>query len=537
MSLSAYTFQFYSYNMPSYRPGAIIHNDSMDVDDIDLSHPPPKPPRMAALQNQLANNNGSSSNNSNINSQQPAMTSTPKSVETMKTATGQTLEPSMPAPLNYFRDVNETPKSIYSSGLGAVVGATTTLPPVSGEMQLQSRRNIPPKRWSHELRAKALEMSKHSSGSADNTSSDSEGDGEVAEGGRQQIKPQTMVGHKSWSCQIKEKALEMSKRNSVRFEEANKEEQAGVNTNNYQQTSHLSEIKTNNQSNVTFGNTSISSSNGCGGVGGSNDNSFGSFGNLSLTSSSHNFSMGNENPSSQDTLRSVKERISYFNTLTTVGNNTFINLLKNSKTQARATLNNTSTQSLNIHFATPAKPKRWSTHINLHLEQPTPAPEALTAKPSRWQSNASSLSTSSASSSSTASSSFSLFCPQTPATVASSQQLSVASAAATFSFQDTTTATSSPSFASFSGLAANCSAAPLTSSTPIYNTSSIQRKNSLRRKPSIEKSRRPIQRQNSTAGTNGGTKPQMHAVMEDLSLVMPVKLRVAEYERRIMMES
>ncbi|XP_073819843.1 bottleneck [Musca autumnalis] len=466
MSLSAYTFQFYSYNMPSYRPGAIIHNDSMDVDDIDLSHPPPKPPRMAALQNQLANNNCngkiiSSNNNiggiSNINSQ-PAICYTPTSATQPTTA-----------PLNYFRDVNETPKSIYSSGLG---GATTSTAPVTGEMQLHTRRSVPQKqRWSHELRAKALEMSKHSSGSSgDNCSSASE-DSEPEE---EHTKPQTMVGHKSWSCQIKEKALEMSKRNSIRFEqEANEgEEEVVPNPADGQAT----EITSNNLSNATFAanNTSIMSGNA--------NSTFGSsMGNISLNSSNNTCNTYNSNDNlSQGTLRSVKERISYFNTLTTAGNNTFINLLKNSKTQVRATLNNTtsSTQSLNTNFAAPAKPKRWSTHINLHLEQPTPVPEAFGGKSSKWQANGSSLSlagVSSASSSNTGSASFSF--------------------------------------------------------------SSIQRKNSLRRKPSIEKSRRPIQRQNSTAGSNGGTKPQMHAVMEDLSLVMPVKLRVAEYERRIMMES
>lgn len=62
---------------------------------------------------------------------------------------------------------------------------------------------------------------------------------------------------------------------------------------------------------------------------------------------------------------------------------------------------------------------------------------------------------------------------------------------------------------------------------------SVQRKCSLRRKPSMEKSRASIARQNS----NATLKPQRHAMMEDLSLVVPVRLRIAEYEQRISMSA
>lgn len=62
---------------------------------------------------------------------------------------------------------------------------------------------------------------------------------------------------------------------------------------------------------------------------------------------------------------------------------------------------------------------------------------------------------------------------------------------------------------------------------------SVQRKCSLRRKPSMEKSRASIARQNS----NASLKPQRHAMMEDLSLVVPVRLRIAEYEQRISMSA
>ncbi|ALC48033.1 bnk [Drosophila busckii] len=70
--------------------------------------------------------------------------------------------------------------------------------------------------------------------------------------------------------------------------------------------------------------------------------------------------------------------------------------------------------------------------------------------------------------------------------------------------------------------------------TPPANNSTLQRKNStLRRKPSMEKSRATIARQNS----NAALRPQRHAMMEDLSLVVPVRLRIAEYEQRISMSA
>uniref|UniRef100_A0A6P4EKN3 Protein bottleneck n=1 Tax=Drosophila rhopaloa TaxID=1041015 RepID=A0A6P4EKN3_DRORH len=60
-----------------------------------------------------------------------------------------------------------------------------------------------------------------------------------------------------------------------------------------------------------------------------------------------------------------------------------------------------------------------------------------------------------------------------------------------------------------------------------------QRKCSLRRKPSMDKSRATISRQNSSASV----RTQNHAIMEDLSLVVPVRLRIAEYEQRISMSA
>ncbi|XP_064535942.1 protein bottleneck [Drosophila montana] len=65
------------------------------------------------------------------------------------------------------------------------------------------------------------------------------------------------------------------------------------------------------------------------------------------------------------------------------------------------------------------------------------------------------------------------------------------------------------------------------------SNSQAQRKSSLRRKPSMEKSRATIARQNS----NVTLRPQRHAMMEDLSLVVPVRLRIAEYEQRISMSA
>ncbi|XP_017874101.1 PREDICTED: protein bottleneck [Drosophila arizonae] len=72
-----------------------------------------------------------------------------------------------------------------------------------------------------------------------------------------------------------------------------------------------------------------------------------------------------------------------------------------------------------------------------------------------------------------------------------------------------------------------------TAKPPSNGGSSIQRKSSLRRKPSVEKSRATIARQNS----NATLRPQRHAMMEDLSLVVPVRLRIAEYEQRISMSA
>ncbi|XP_062125803.1 protein bottleneck [Drosophila sulfurigaster albostrigata] len=88
------------------------------------------------------------------------------------------------------------------------------------------------------------------------------------------------------------------------------------------------------------------------------------------------------------------------------------------------------------------------------------------------------------------------------------------------------TATSVPDVASYQFATPN--AKPPTA----YGNNGVQRKCSLRRKPSMEKSRATISRQNSNAAT---LRPQRHAMMEDLSLVVPVRLRIAEYEQRISM--
>lgn len=61
----------------------------------------------------------------------------------------------------------------------------------------------------------------------------------------------------------------------------------------------------------------------------------------------------------------------------------------------------------------------------------------------------------------------------------------------------------------------------------------VLRKCSLRRKPSMDKSRATISRQSSSASV----RTQNHAIMEDLSLVVPVRLRIAEYEQRISMSA
>ncbi|EDV90810.1 GH13977 [Drosophila grimshawi] len=76
-------------------------------------------------------------------------------------------------------------------------------------------------------------------------------------------------------------------------------------------------------------------------------------------------------------------------------------------------------------------------------------------------------------------------------------------------------------------------ATPNAKATQAYNNNVTQRKSSLRRKPSMEKSRATIARQNSSATL----RPQRHALMEDLSLVVPVRLRIAEYEQRISMSA
>ncbi|XP_075148010.1 bottleneck [Haematobia irritans] len=557
MSLSAYSFQFYSYNMPSYRPGAIIHNDSMDVDDIDLSQPPPKPPRAAAVQNLMAsggsNGNISSSigNISNVSSTSHSwlMTSTPKSPMTTTAATKpQTVAPvaqsSPTVPINYFTNVNETPKSIYPSA----VEASGSL----GEMKLQPRLHIPQRGWSHELRAKALQLSKRGSASDEEYLSASgleekrEYEAENSNDTLAEVTaPQQVIQTSSWSCQIREKAMEMSQRNAVKFalpppaEPLAKADNTKVNVGGHQrillQRSSFGQDLTydsGNHSSLSFNDSQQSNLNST----------------FSIVSPSHK-------GSSEDVSRdiSVRDRICYFNTLTssspmtTSSSSTFISLLKKSKTQTKATLSQNSQASfntsasangLNRQFSTPTKPKRWSTHMNLHLESPLQGGlEKVVAAAAASPSSSTSVWQGGNASTSFISPSHLNETVQTPSTLATHNSGTLAPP-----ILGQTNGNNFSSFGSFREPSTSSNSMFGATSTTSNSTFPVQRKSSLRRKPSIEKSRRPIQRQNSNVGGSngvggGGTKPQMHAVMEDLSLVMPVKLRVAEYERRIMMES
>lgn len=203
----------------------------------------------------------------------------------------------------------------------------------------------------------------------------------------------------------------------------------------------------------------------------------------------------------EEHLAPVKERICFFNKLTGNDakpkyNSKFINMLKTTKDVAAATVNNSINNSnISLSHSTNSLPNA--------MLPPPPKPKRL---------NACSV---------------------------SAQRL--------FNFGANSTNSSLTNFANFTNFtqSQDCltlnsnssnSTTTTTSATPI-TFSSLQRKSSLRRKPSLnDKSRCSISRQNSSAGSAGNTKPQMHAVMEDLSLVIPVRLRVAEYERRIMME-
>ncbi|XP_065365019.1 protein bottleneck [Calliphora vicina] len=463
MSLTAYNFQFYSYNMATHRSEC---NDSgMDVDDIDMSIPPPKPPRASAVHG---------SNNS-VTPQLSWMTSTPKSIVNEHQIMASPAATAIPA-VNYLAVPNETPKSIYSSGLQKGATAQQAKP---AELQLRPKLHATQKRWSFELREKALELSKRSSAASDE-------DDEQA----LQLKPQHHAGRKSWSCEIREKALQMSKRNSGSLETSPEPVAAATTANSMQhfgmnstaekensmslQTPSKVQLKKPLINAVAYEKMNLTT----GGISRSANTSSEQFNNTfdayfkAPQQMNATFAAEPLDPS-----QSVKDRICFFNKLTSPHSNSFIDLLKNSKTTNVATIQHTSSAQ-NTPLATPLKPKRWSTQLEMNLQQDIP-----TTTPNFFQ--------------------------QAPAILNSPSTSSSNSSLA-----------SSPSSAS---------------STFTYSNTSTQRKSTLRRRASVEKSRRPILRPNSTVGSTS-TKPQMHTVMEDLSLVMPVKLRVAEYERRIMME-
>lgn len=540
--------------MPTHRPGAnISHCESMDVDDIDMSIPPPKPPRASALLSSMgANETGNSSSTPNIafnhhqqfhqfyqlqqHQQMPWTSSTPKTMEpenkqltALPTSTG----------VNYFTDGNETPKSIYSSGLR---GKSQNSVPVTAEAQLRPKLHVAQKSWSCELREKALEMSKRGSGCMVENAIQHKEDAVISP---IQLKPQTNVVDNSWSCKIKEKALEMSRRNQANaFEEdvqvqqptkkalvfktpeqQPNEKKVLINAVAYERIQQKSmncnqsqEELPKQKNSVTLFSTPIArNTKGSLHVGENTSGLNSTFTFASPSDASH------DSENNDDSSQSVKDRICYFNTLTTNSSKVFINLLKNSKTQNKATVQN-SVSATNSPFATPLKPKRWATHLDLHLEDST---ELSTVNLSQSHGNVTApplATTPSASATSPTSLSLSFSSSATPAAPA---------------------VTGYPQKSGTAHVAATPSYFTLGSSSSL--SSGIQRKSSLRRKPSIEKSRRPIQRQNSNVSNGGGisivgsslsngTKPQMHAVMEDLSLVMPVKLRIAEYERRIMMD-
>ncbi|XP_037805618.1 protein bottleneck [Lucilia sericata] len=469
MSLTAYNFQFYSYNMATHRCEG---NDSgMDVDDIDMSIPPPKPPRAFAVQNSTTST-----------PQFSWMTSTPKS------AVNENQIMATPTAVNYLAVPNETPKSIYPGGL--LKGAQQA-DAKSAELQLRPKLHATQKRWSHELREKALEMSKRSSASSDEENPQTANHlpmDDVDNKKALQLKPQHHAGRKSWSSEIREKALQMSKRNSGSLETSPEPAAAekamqyfGFNTpasKVNQQNSFICQTPSNVQMQKPLINAAA-------------------YEKINMTASvtsnpaNSTFDAYFKNPQEMNTTfdadsmceqedpnRSVKDRICFFNKLTSPRSNSFIDLLKNTKPINVATIQHSSSAQ-NTPLPTPLKPKRWSAQLEMNLQHEDYTP---------------------------------------------SIQFSQAAPAIIY----TTTSSNS-------SLASSSSSSSSTSSTVQYSSNTTQRKSTLRRRTSVDKTRRPTLRQNSNAGSNG-TKPQMHTVMEDLSLVMPVKLRVAEYERRIKME-
>lgn len=516
MSLTAYNFQFYTYNMPTHR--SICDDNGMDVDDIDMSIPPPKPPRASAL----FNNSGHS-----------WMTSTPKSIlnETLTTPTATT------AAINYLTVPNETPKSIYSSGMlkSAAAVATTDIQTAKipfEELQLRPKLHATQKRWSSELREKALEMSKRSSAAYDEDSTHNIPSAANDEQQILQLTPQNHAGRKSWSCEIREKALEMSKRNSGSFDTSPVQQPSASvlkhfgfnstptttknpqNSLNFQTPQNVMKQKplinagAYEKMNNTATETTNNSANSLTSSSSPLNSTFGAY-----FKSPKAKALNTVQGESQDPSQSVKDRICFFNKLTLPHSNSFIDLLKQSKPTTIATIQH-SASAQNTPLPTPLKPQRWSAHLELNLQTNSNSNLNFTQP----------ITNNKASNNNIMPTTF--FQPSTQTPKSSTTSL--------FS-----TASSSPSSLASTPskpiLYTSTSSSSSSSSSSTSCTSTTQRKSTLRRRSSVDKTRRPIVRQNSNASSNG-TKPQMHTVMEDLSLVMPVKLRVAEYERRIMME-
>ncbi|KAM7364645.1 bottleneck [Cochliomyia hominivorax] len=485
MSLTAYNFQFYTYNMQTHRNDC---NDSvMDVDDIDMSIPPPKPPRASALLNN--------------SSPYPWMTSTPKSIFNEK-STPTTTAAAAAANTNYLTVPHETPKSIYSSGATIQQQQQQQQSTKSAELQLRPKLHVTQKRWSHELREKALKMSKRSSAGSDEENSQNVPHMAMHTDEQQQqqmlqLTPQHHTGHKSWSCEIREKALEMSKRNSGSFETSpafTTQKQFGFNTTPYKANQNQeNSLNFQTSSNFKLRKPLLNAE--------AYERMHQTTEETATTPTSAAFkpkfeayykappAMASE---PKDPSQSVKDRICFFNKLTLTHSNSFIDLLKNSKTNNVATVQH-SVSAQSTLLPTPLKPKRWSVQLEMNLQEDPINNLHLAPTLKNTTMNVTNNKTAS-----------------TPAT--------------TISTISSPTSSPTPLSSSF------------TSKTNLYSSNiTTQRKCSLRRRSSVDKTRRPIVRQNSNASSNG-TKPQMHTVMEDLTLVMPVKLRVAEYERRIMME-
>ncbi|KAI8130303.1 Protein bottleneck [Lucilia cuprina] len=402
MSLTAYNFQFYSYNMATHRCEG---NDSgMDVDDIDMSIPPPKPPRAFAVHN-----------STNSTPQFSWMTSTPKS------AVNQNQIMATPTAVNYLAVPNETPKSIYPGGLlkGAQQAEVK-----SAELQLRPKLHATQKRWSHELREKALEMSKRSSASSDEENPQTANHlpmDDVDDKKALQLKPQHHAGRKSWSSEIREKALQMSKRNSGSLETSPEPSAAvaeeamqyfGFNTRASkvnQQNSFICQTPSNVQMQRPLINAAAYEKiNMTASV--NNNPTNNTFDAYFKDSQQMNTTFdANSTTELEDPNQSVKDRICFFNKLTSPRSNSFIDLLKNTKTTNVATIQHSSSAQ-NTPLPTPLKPKRWSAQLEMNLqhENNTPSKQFSKAAPaiiySTTSSNSSLASTSSSSSSSATSS-------------------------------------------------------------------------------------------------------------------------------------